>query len=489
MQNLKVLYVEDNPTLLYKAGELLKKFFSHIDLALDGEKGLELFKKQHHSIVITGINMPKMDGLTMAQQMQTLAPQTKIIIVSASTDKQMLVKSIELGVFRFLEKPLNPKELSHALNEVVAEIKHELHTKLFQTHLKHIFKHQSALIILLHDNKIVLANEPFLNFFHCQSLSECHENIVSLEEQFLAHPQFLYNHENIKALDVLQENPQKPYNVKMKNSDAQTLHFIVKYQSIPEQEHYGILSFDDVTQMNFLTHFTNEHNIQEEAITDSKLLFEYLDLLSRNHADIQLYNFYKGLSISNKANIMQTNDDSITITTNYYQQKAMQIEGNVLIVSEALPHSIKANTIEHISFEQQSVTLSSLHFVKTSPVTRKTIRVVPQKEQHVSLFIEDAVFSEKLLVEDISLDAVKLKFNLLPPGLHTGKKVRLEIVLEQNKQAFTINADAEVLRKQEFEESFSVVFMFQSFKKSDLVTYITKRQMALIREIKGLRNE
>ena len=79
----------------------------------------------------------------------------------------------------------------------------------------------------------------------------------------------------------------------------------------------------------------------------------------------------------------------------------------------------------------------SLHFVKTSPITRKTIRVVPDGKQSVSLFIREGKFHGDCEIEDISLDAVKIKMNALPAGL---------------------------------------------------VKYITKRQMALIREIKGMQN-
>lgn len=170
------------------------------------------------------------------------------------------------------------------------------------------------------------------------------------------------------------------------------------------------------------------------------------------------------------------------------QQKAVQIEQKLLILSSALPQALECSVVEKISFEKQELVLSGLRFVSSSPVTRQTIRVVPEGKISVSLFVGENKFHGDVEIEDISLDAVKLKMNALPAGFSDESDITLDIVLELDKKPLIINTKAEFFRKSESKHSFHVVFKFIKLQKSGLVKYITKRQMALIREIKGMQN-
>ena len=158
-KNYKLLYVEDNDALRKNAAKLLRKIFTHVDLAEDGEVGLELFKKNHYHLVLTDIKMPKMDGMTLIKHIKKIRPDTKNIVMSAFDDKELLLQGIEFGVFRFLKKPVNVTELSDVLHAAVLEIKHENNSKIFYTHLKNIFDYQSSMVVMLNDSKIVLAND------------------------------------------------------------------------------------------------------------------------------------------------------------------------------------------------------------------------------------------------------------------------------------------------------------------------------------------
>ena len=488
-KDLTLLYVEDNDALREKGGKLLSKFFSRVDLAKDGAEGLELFKKHPYSIVITDIKMPHMDGLTLAKQIHSASTESLIIIMSAFDDKKILLKSIKLGIFRFLTKPVNFTELSHVLAEAVRHIKLQERNTLLQTHLQNIFEHQNSMLVLLHENKVVMANKAFLDFFDFHSLQEPQEKMLQIDKKFLEHKGFLYSHDEINALEVIKFHPQKLYNVKMRDKNNAITHFIVKYQELPQQADYGVLSFTEISQLKLLKVFDERQNEIDTTLADTETLFDFLHVIQKNSAKVELHNYYNGLSITHDALITGITDGTLNVKTIYLQQKAIQIEQKTLIISNALPYAIEASQLEKINYEQQTVTLSDLKFVKTSPVTRKTIRVTPSGEYSVSLFIEDAKYDGELLIEDISLDAVKLNLKLLPAGLTETKEVRLEIVLELDKKPLTINTEATVLRKQENTDSFSVVFMFKDLQKSGLIKYITKRQMALIREIKGMQNE
>lgn len=488
-KGLSILYVEDNNALRTNAAKLLKKFFKSVHLAENGEVALAMFKKYHYPLIITDIKMPKMDGITLLKKIKEIDSETKAIVMSAYDDKNLLLQGIELGVFRYLKKPVNVTELSNVLYELVTQILHEQNKNIFHTYLKNIFDYQSSMIIMIHNSDILLANDMFLHFFHYKSTQECRENIHDLSTLFLEHDGFLYNNDDINVLDVLKENKDKLFHVKLRNFNNDEKHFIVKYHEVPEKPEYGILSFEDVTELDLLELFDAKSHDTEESITNQKELFHLLELIKRNSAKVELHNFYKGLSITNNGLITKIENSKVTFKTSYIQQKAIHLEQELLIISNTLPFTIKATKIIAINFEEQTVEVENLKFVKTSPVTRKTLRVTVESKHSVTLFLEDNKFVNDIKIEDISLDAVKLKLNALPAGLEINSLVKLDIVIELNKQSVNITAEAVLYRKSESKQNFSLVFIFQKVQKSILVKYITKRQMELIREIKGVTNE
>ena len=485
-KGFSILYVEDNKALRLNVERLLHKFFDNVFVAEDGNVGLEMFKKHHYHLVITDIKMPNMDGIEFTKNIKKIQPDTKVIVMSAFDDKEYLLKGIELGVFRFLKKPVNLAELTDVLYLALEEIKHESNTKLFFTHLQSIFNYQSSMVIMLNKAHPILANQMLFDFFGVDSIEAFKENHGDISRVFMEHDGFLYNSEEENALDRLQTSDKKLFHVKIKNYKGEIKHLIAKYQIIPEKYGYGVLSFDDVTELKLLKLFDEKQTNLDNKAQDTKAMFDLLEVIQRNSAKIALHNYYKGLSITNDAVITDTQNGMLTLKTNYLQQKAIQYEGKTIIVSEALPHAIECNTIVKLKFDNQSIEIKNIKFIKSSPITRKTIRVIPEEKHTASLFLGENKFHGDVRIEDISLDAVKLQLNALPAGLQAGDEVHLDLVVELDKRPLIINTKATMLRKSESRHSFSVVFMFNESKKGDLVKYITKRQMAIIREFKGL---
>jgi len=202
-KDVSILYVEDNELLREKASVFLEKFFKKVDLAEDGRIGLEKFKKFHYSIVITDIKMPNMDGMILSSKIKRINPDTKIIVMSAFDDRDLLLKGRLLGLFRFLKKPVDVKELGKVLLEAVIEIKHEYSTKLFHTHLHNVFNYQNSMVVMLNDCKPVIANQIFLDFFAIENIDDFNSKYDSITAQFLEHDGFLYNDEENKYFDIL----------------------------------------------------------------------------------------------------------------------------------------------------------------------------------------------------------------------------------------------------------------------------------------------
>jgi YesN/AraC family two-component response regulator len=96
-----------------------------VELAFDGQMGLELFKERRPDLVITDINMPKMDGIRMSEGIKEIAPDTRIIVMTAYSDKIHQDKFSELGISDYLLKPIEFGKLFAAIEKATKELRPE----------------------------------------------------------------------------------------------------------------------------------------------------------------------------------------------------------------------------------------------------------------------------------------------------------------------------------------------------------------------------
>ncbi len=83
----------------------------------DGEEALEALKLDSNiDIVLSDINMPKMDGLTLTQKIQEEGFDLQTVIVSAYGDIENIRKAMNNGAFDFITKPINFEDMEHTIN-------------------------------------------------------------------------------------------------------------------------------------------------------------------------------------------------------------------------------------------------------------------------------------------------------------------------------------------------------------------------------------
>ncbi len=123
-KSLTALYVEDEDQIKGIVSSLLGSLFGKMFLASNGEEGLELFtqNKDDIDIIITDINMPKMNGLEMSEGIRKLNNYIPIIITTAHNDKDFLHKAITVGVSGFVTKPMNMEVLLNSIKKNVEPI-------------------------------------------------------------------------------------------------------------------------------------------------------------------------------------------------------------------------------------------------------------------------------------------------------------------------------------------------------------------------------
>ena len=118
LKNKKVLYVEDDEAIMKSFSKILNKVFKEVLTAVNGEEGLEVFKKnQDVNFIITDIKMPRVDGLEMAAEIKKINPKIPCILTTAHGEYDYFLRADQIGVYRYLQKPLNINELLQSLTE------------------------------------------------------------------------------------------------------------------------------------------------------------------------------------------------------------------------------------------------------------------------------------------------------------------------------------------------------------------------------------
>ena len=93
-----ILLAEDDVSVRDSFKRVLLLFVKNIYTAHNGEEALALYKKYNPDIIITDIKMPKLNGLEFIQEIRKNDHDTPIIVTSAYTDQDFLLKSIKLSL-------------------------------------------------------------------------------------------------------------------------------------------------------------------------------------------------------------------------------------------------------------------------------------------------------------------------------------------------------------------------------------------------------
>ncbi len=113
LQELIVLYVEDEELTRRSIGKLIQRRVKEVVLAENGEDGFAKFKEKNPDIVITDIEMPIMNGIEMVKLIKEIDINRPIIVVSAFQDEAHKCDSADYT----LVKPVDKDELIRAIVE------------------------------------------------------------------------------------------------------------------------------------------------------------------------------------------------------------------------------------------------------------------------------------------------------------------------------------------------------------------------------------
>lgn len=117
----RILAVDDSPSMRLMVSSAIESAGYDVILANDGQAALEIAGKTNVNLVITDVNMPNMDGITLVRQLRNLQAYKYVPILilttESSTDKKMQGK--QAGATGWIVKPFDPDQLVDTLQRVL----------------------------------------------------------------------------------------------------------------------------------------------------------------------------------------------------------------------------------------------------------------------------------------------------------------------------------------------------------------------------------
>ena len=171
LKNKTLLYVEDDIKLQQNILEIFGNFFDKILVASDGDEAYDIYIENQNriDIMITDINMPNTDGITLCKHIREFDKNLPIVIISAYTDTDYLLDSIDLNIITYITKPFTTKKVlslmdkfldyfkltSHVLINNSVEFDYDSGTVLIDDNTIHLTQRETKFFKLLSENAVV----------------------------------------------------------------------------------------------------------------------------------------------------------------------------------------------------------------------------------------------------------------------------------------------------------------------------------------------
>ena len=291
LKTISILYVEDENDVREFTAKLLTSLLRKVYVAQDGFEGLKIFEENKDDIdlIVSDINMPKMDGLSMCEAIKKINNEIPLVITSAHNDTNFLRRSIEIGVTTYAMKPIDLYQLIESiikamepiiLKRQLIELNSSLKSKIEQevNKIKSILDAQDNIIIVTNKEEITNVNKKFLDFFGILDFDEfisSKKNIFDFFQKefgFISKEQINKQESWIKYIKDLQEIDRI---VKIKSPSQEEKIFTINVDYYEQKDDYYVFSLSDITK------FKEKSNILEYQASHDKLT----GLFNRNRFD------------------------------------------------------------------------------------------------------------------------------------------------------------------------------------------------------------
>jgi EAL domain-containing protein (putative c-di-GMP-specific phosphodiesterase class I)/CheY-like chemotaxis protein len=137
-QTASILAVDDDPAVLGLFMSALGRAGYRALRAESGASALTLLESEHVDAIITDLAMPGMPGIEFMRRVRERDPDLPILVITGAPAIDTAIESIDVGVFRYLTKPITPAEIVRAASDAV-------HARAFAKARRAAFRHVASI--------------------------------------------------------------------------------------------------------------------------------------------------------------------------------------------------------------------------------------------------------------------------------------------------------------------------------------------------------
>ena len=115
----RVLIVDDNPNMLTCLENCLTLLNYSVETAHGGEQGLAKIERGGFDLILTDLKMPGIDGMEVIRQTRSIAPDLKVIVITAFATIETAVQAIKAGAVDYITKPFKLEDMAMVLQRAL----------------------------------------------------------------------------------------------------------------------------------------------------------------------------------------------------------------------------------------------------------------------------------------------------------------------------------------------------------------------------------
>ena len=115
----KILIIDDDLDICLLLNRYLTKKGYEVEEAYKAEAGISKAKAKDFNVVLCDFRLPDMSGLEVIQNIKKIKPRTQVIIITGYSDIKMAVKTVKVGAYEYVTKPIHPEEILLTIEQAI----------------------------------------------------------------------------------------------------------------------------------------------------------------------------------------------------------------------------------------------------------------------------------------------------------------------------------------------------------------------------------
>ncbi|MBB5020797.1 response regulator transcription factor [Desulfurispira natronophila] len=260
-----ILYVEDDEAINFLYQRMLKTLgFQRVWGARDGEEGLQLFQQVQPDIVLSDIMMPKMDGLEMVRNIRQEDAEVPVIMATAFDEKNYLMRSIEIGVDRYIVKPIDRNQFNGAIHTICRNLyerreaeeyaRRKIQARINQataqtlSEVANLFPNPA--IIFSGEGKITFINDAFTTMLETHDLRRLSQGDVQMNDLLVKRDGYLSSLQDLEPADYRRNR------ILIHKGRINTIYQVASHQIAlgEEAQLHQVYTFTNITRLEYEKH-------------------------------------------------------------------------------------------------------------------------------------------------------------------------------------------------------------------------------------------